>query len=210
MDLVVKSRHCAVPDRFRQHVGDKLAKIERMDPKVIRLDVEVSQEHNPRQSDNRDRVELTCISRGPVIRAEAVADDPYAALDLACTRLEMRLRKAADRRRVHHGGRRPVSLAATATDGSRSSLDTGEPPVAGAPLGSGIAVVTDDGEAPEEAPVVVREKMHRSEPMTIDQALLEMELVGHDFFLFEDVVSRLPSVVYRRRGYHYGVIRLAH
>ncbi len=55
---------------------------------------------------------------------------------------------------------------------------------------------------------MVREKFHAAAPMTIDQALLEMELVGHDFFLFNDQKCSLPSVVYRRCGYDYGVIRL--
>ena len=59
-----------------------------------------------------------------------------------------------------------------------------------------------------DGPLVVREKFHSATPMTIDRALLEMELVGHDFFLFRDETCQLPSVVYRRRGYDYGVIRL--
>jgi hypothetical protein len=56
--------------------------------------------------------------------------------------------------------------------------------------------------------MVVREKTHQAAPMTLDQALYEMELVGHDFFLFVDKETELASVVYRRRGYDYGVIRL--
>jgi len=59
-----------------------------------------------------------------------------------------------------------------------------------------------------DGPVVLREKVHAATPMTIDQALLEMELVGHDFFLFHDSECDRFSVVYRRRGYDYGVIRL--
>ena len=197
MDIIVRGRHTDVADRFRGHAAEKLAKLTKLDGKVSRIDVEVCEEHNPRLADQRSRVELTCRTRGPVIRAEASAPDPYAALDLASSRLEARLRKAADRRRVHHGNRTPVSVA-TATAGLNGAapvpaVDDSEPAVE---------------EEREDSPFLVREKDHPAEPMTLDQALLEMELVGHDFFLFVDVDRSVPSVVYRRRGYAYGVIRL--
>jgi ribosomal subunit interface protein len=201
VDIVVKGRHCEVPDRFRKHVAEKLAKVEKLDPKVIRIDVEVSKEHNPRLSGQSQRVEITCRSRGPAIRAEAAADEPYAALDMAWARLEARLRRAADRRRVHHGGKSPTSVAtATAVlvaGGGAPDLASSGQPEPGAPA-------RFDG----EGPMVIREKVHAASPMTLDQALYEMELVGHDFFLFVDSETRRPSVVYRRRAYDYGVIRL--
>lgn len=209
MDIVVKGRHCEVPERFRQHAVEKLGKVARLDPKVIRLDVEVSKEHNPRLADRSVRVELTCRTRGPVVRAEASADDTYAALDLACGRLEQRLRRAADRRRVHHGSRTPVSLAAATARmpgesdvGARGGDDEAVHGAAGGADGGGPVHVEGEG------PIVVREKTHAAEPMTLEQALDAMELVGHDFYLFVDRDSAQPSVVYRRRGYDYGVIRL--
>ena len=200
MEIVLKGRRVEVPERFRRHVSDKLAKLDRFDRKVIRIDVEVSKETNPRLSDQSDRIELTVHSKGPVVRAEAVADDRYAALDLAMERLLSRLRKAADRRRVHHGSRTPISVArATATTDSDST------PVA--------PPEPDDAEpyeplATQSGPMVVREKTHTASPMSLDQALYEMELVGHDFYLFVDEKTKAPSVVYRRRGYDYGVIHL--
>ena len=100
MEVIVRGRHITVPARFRQHAAAKLAKLEKLDQKAVRIDVEVSEERNPRQSDRRERVELTIRSRGPAIRAEAAADDRYAALDLAFAKLESRLRRAADRRKV--------------------------------------------------------------------------------------------------------------
>jgi ribosomal subunit interface protein len=204
VDIVVKGRHTEVPERFRLHVVEKLTKLEKL-ARVISLDVELSRERNPRLSARSDRVEITCRSRGPVIRAEASADDPYAALDVACGKLESRLRRVADRRRVHHGSRTPVSVAtATAVAHANGSGETSElDEEAGFP-----------GELPDplpvdgEGPLVVREKIHKATPMTLDQALYEMELVGHDFYLFVDKDSASPSVVYRRRGYDYGVIRL--
>ena len=194
MDIVVKGRHTDVAERFRGHVQDKLAKVVKLDGKVSRIDVEIYEEHNPRLAEQRSRVELTCHTRGPVVRAEACAPDPYAALDLASARLEARLRKAADRRRVHHGNRTPVSVAA-----ATAALSNGVTPAA--------SRSDDEGQA-DDVPFLVREKDHTATPMTLDQALFEMELVGHDFYLFVDTDRGVPSVVYRRRGYDYGVIRL--
>src|SRR4051812_47253385 len=185
----------------------------------MRIDVEVSQEQNPRLSDESERVEITVRSRGPVIRAEACADDRIAALDLALAKLVARLRRAADRRRVHHGGKTPVSVAAAsaswraAADGAGTSLlladDDGLPEVGldgSRAAGDGIATGAP-GEI-GESPVIIREKVHNATPMTLDQALYEMELVGHDFFLFVDAANGRPSVVYRRKGWDYGVIGL--
>lgn len=202
MDIVVKGRHTEVADRFRGHAADKLAKIGKLDGKVSRIDVEVCEEHNPRLAGQRSRVELTCRTRGPVVRAEAAAADPYAALDLAVTRLEARLRRAADRRRIHHGIRTPVSVA-TATAGLTGTA----PSLNGATPAEDGAQETP-GQEPDDGGLLVREKVHEAPRITLDQALLEMELVGHDFYLFVDVQQGLPSVVYRRRGYDYGVIRL--
>jgi ribosomal subunit interface protein len=203
VDIVVKGRNTEVADRFRQHATEKLARIERFDAKVISIDVECSQERNPRLSDQREVIELTIRSRGPVVRAEAAAQDCYAALDLAVTKLESRLRRARDRRKVHHGAKTPVSVA-VATAG----LDS----VNGAAATSSSDLVdearSDWTGIPDEGPMYVREKIHEAVPMDLDQALYEMELVGHDFFLFVDAETARPSVVYRRRGYQYGVIRL--
>ena len=170
------------------------------------MDVELYHERNRRQSSACQRVEVTCTTRGPVIRAEACAADFYSALDAAVAKLDGRLRKAADRRRVHRGVRTPTSVAA-----ATSTLDANGS--ASAPLdGSSVAPTSTlvlDGAAEQDPPaLVVREKEHPAKPMTIDQALFEMELVGHDFYLFADADSGQPSVVYRRKGYDYGVIRL--
>jgi len=125
VDIVVKGRHTEISDRFRQHVADKLAKVEKLDSKVITVDVECAKERNPRQADQSERVELTIHSRGPIVRAEASAQDCYAALDVAVAKLEARLRKAQDRRKVHHGKKTPVSVAAAtaAIDAERSRSD---------------------------------------------------------------------------------------
>ncbi|MFI6156682.1 ribosome hibernation-promoting factor, HPF/YfiA family [Kitasatospora sp. NPDC051170] len=207
MDIVVKGRKTEVPKRFREHVAEKLEKVQKFDGKVISLDVEVSKEHNPRQADRSDRVEITLRTRGPVIRAEAAAADPYAALDLASAKLDAQLRKSADRRRVHKGGngRTPISVA-EATASLAAALP--EPAVSEETNGAVRKTMMGSLEVEGEGPLVVREKSHSAAPMALDQALYEMELVGHDFYLFVEKDSGLPSVVYRRHGYHYGVIHV--
>ena len=202
MDIVVKGRNVEVPDHFRQHVQEKLAPSERLDSRVIRLDVELMHEKNPRQSATCQRVEITVHSKGPVIRAEACAESFYGALDAAVLKLEARLRKSHDRRRVHHGGKTPPSLAEA----------TSRVPVDGQAAEARVALLEREDPAPvpdDTASLVVRDKTHEAQPMTTEEALHEMELVGHDFFLFIDSAAGLPSVVYRRHGYDYGVIRLS-
>ncbi|MGD6745111.1 ribosome hibernation-promoting factor, HPF/YfiA family [Streptomyces sp. BH106] len=212
MDIVVKGRKTEVPERFRKHVAEKLKleKIQKLDGKVISLDVEVSKEPNPRQADRCERVEITLRTRGPVIRAEAAASDPYAALDLATDKLDARLRKQHDKRSSRRGKR--ISAAEVAehvpdaallnVDGTIAKAEEAEP--------DGVPTTKMGSlEVKGEGPLVVREKTHVAAPMTLDQALYEMELVGHDFYLFVDSETKEPSVVYRRHAYDYGVIHLS-
>ncbi|UNO41714.1 ribosome-associated translation inhibitor RaiA [Streptomyces sp. MST-110588] len=211
MDIVVKGRKTEVPERFRKHVAEKLKleKVQKLDGKVISLDVEVSKEPNPRQADRSDRVEITLRSRGPVVRAEAAAADPYAALDLATAKLEARLRKQHDKRHSRRGsGRTPASdVAVSVPDAAR--LNTHGEPAGDETAGEQVPTTKMGSlEIQGEGPLVVREKTHSAPPMTLDQALYEMELVGHDFYLFVDAETKQPSVVYRRHAYDYGVIHL--
>lgn len=200
MEIVVKGRNVEVPEHYRVHVAEKLAKVERYDQKLQRIDVELFHERNPRQAERCQHVELSCVSKGPVIRAEAVSGDFYSALDVAVTKLEQRLRRAADRRRVHRGRRAPVSVA-EATAG----LPLFEPPLPASMPVNGFAEELAD----EEPWHVVREKEFSADPITVDDALYQMELVGHDFYLFHDKESGRPSVVYRRKAYDYGLLVLA-
>jgi ribosomal subunit interface protein len=211
VDIVVKGRKTEVPERFRKHVAEKLKleKIQKLDGKVISLDVEVSKETNPRQADRCERVEITLRSRGPVIRAEAAASDPYAALDLATDKLEARLRRQHDKRRTRRGHGR-ISAAEVAEHVPEAALFNGDGTVAKDEEPGGAVPTKRMGplEVMGEGPLVVREKTHAAEPMSLTQALYEMELVGHDFYLFVDSETKEPSVVYRRHAYDYGVIHL--
>lgn len=199
MDIVVTGRHTTVSDRFRQHIEEKLAKVAQLAPRARRIEVLVSHEPNKRQAKSCERVEITCYVKGPVVRAEACQEDPYAALDVALDKLMERLRRQHDRkvrrgrdpREAVHNAMSHVPPEPTEIAGPES-----EPETASADNGFG------------DSPVEVREKVHRSAPMTLDQALHQMELVGHDFYLFHDIETDKASVVYRRRGWSYGVLHL--
>ena len=212
MDIVVKGRNVEVPDHFRVHVADKLERSERYDPKIIRVDVELSHETNRRQSKTCQRVQITLATRGPAVRAEASAETFYAALDAAVTKLETRLRRSADRRhdrqsRAHADRRGGGQLRrdSSARRGERRRRSRSD----AAAVGHGPpshAEYADDGTAAGDGGPgrIVRIKDHPAEPITVDQALFQMELVGHDFYLFNDAdtqprVRRLPAEGLRLR-----------
>lgn len=203
-EVIIHGRHVELSGRFREHVADKLDRVGKYGVPIARVDVEVSKENNPRQADRAYAVELTCRSRGPVIRAEAHSPDQYTAFDIAFTRLTERLRRYADRHRPHRGGRH-VHQGALSTQ--TPTLPT-EAPDYVETLEDEDTFEAADGTVFEQGPVVVREKTHVSEPMSVEEAVTQMELVGHDFFLFQDVANGAHSVVYRRRGYDYGLIRI--
>jgi len=204
MDIAVVARNTEVAERFRSHLEDKLSKVEQLAPRAHRIEVEIIKEQNPRLADRAERVELTVIDRGPTIRAEAAADDRYAALDMATTKLMERLRRARDRRKNHHrrGGAAQPELPIAETQPEPDEEELPMTPVA--PTEPGVAVEAQLG----DSPVIVRQKLHDTRPMSVDQALYEMELVGHPFYLFIDEDTMQPCAVYHRRGWTYGVIRL--
>src|SRR5262245_53203291 len=192
-EVVVTGRNVEIPEHFRIYVSEKLSRLERFDRTIYLFDVELYHERNRRQRKNCQHVEITARGRGPVIRGEACADSFYAALESAICKLENRLRRTKDRRKIHYGDKTPVSLAeATAMAAS---------PAPAAPIDDDAAAAGGGSAADDYEPGrIVRTKEHPSTPMTVDDALYEMELVGHDFFLFHDKESDRPSVVYRRHA----------
>jgi ribosomal subunit interface protein len=200
-EIVFKGRNVEIPDHFRIYVSQKLARCERFDKTIYLFDVELDHERNRRQRKACQRIEITARGRGPVVRGEACADSFYAALESAVAKLENRLRRGKDRRKVHYGDKTPVSLSeATAMLPPSEKAFDAEP----------AEPHDHDGGVPDHEPgQVVRVKEHPAKPMSVDDALYEMELVGHDFFLFFDQETERPSVVYRRHAYDYGLIRLA-
>lgn len=195
MDVVVTGRHCTISPDMKEQIVDRLAAVERLRDRVIRSEVEFHAREATKNPEDAVVVQITLRSKGPVIRAEGRSSDKMLAFESALDRLKSQLRRAADRRKTHRGLRQasgePFTMPVEEVD--EQAVPSHE--VAG-------LVVTGDG------PLVVREKVFEAEPLTLAQALDEMELVGHDFFLYEDKETGRPSVVYRRKAYNYGVIQL--
>lgn len=217
MELTVTGRHVQVSERFRRLCAEKLTKVEQYAPRTQRIDVVVSEETSRGAPKGSQRVEITCLAKGPVIRAEAYAEDKYTGLDLALAKLSERLRRASDRRKVSrrrgNGDVTQATAGLPVVDLSAPAVDAVTPQEQSVDAADGVDVDPADNVDQRlgttgDSPVQVREKTHTSSPMTLDQALYSMELVGHDFFLYHDADTDRPSVVYRRRGWDYGVIHL--
>lgn len=212
MEFVVKGRNAEISDSFRDHVEEKLAKIELFAPRVQRVDVEVTHEPNPAQAEISEKIEITLRDKGPVVRAEAKSGDRLSALDLASEKLIEQLRRANERRKDHHRKGAKIDNGGQDLDFDAlfASLSAEKPVLEEKEKGS--VLPTKPGEAVEtqlgDSPVLVRQKLYEAKPMTVDQALYEMELVGHPFYLFIDSETSQPCAVYRRHGWTYGVIRL--
>lgn len=227
MDITITGRNVGITDRFRSYATEKAEKVEQLADRALALEVRLCRHHETNGSSGDDRVELTLIGPGPVVRAEAGGQDKYAALDIALGKLLERIRRAKDRKKVHRGQHRPGTLRdashrdfniADITPADVETLNrinpaTGAvtivPDTGTAASASGTAGSSTGDEIDEEySPVVIRKKVFASRPMTVDDALYYMELVGHDFYLFTDSETSQPSVVYRRKGWDYGVISL--
>ncbi|MHA7281667.1 ribosome hibernation-promoting factor, HPF/YfiA family [Arthrobacter sp. TMS2-4] len=218
MEFVINGRNLAVSDRFREYATEKIDKIEQLGDKVQRVDAKITKEPSARMAETSLTVELTVICRGPVVRAEASAADKFAAFDLAYGKLLERLRRARDRRKVHHGRHTPVAVRVATAD--LEPADPAKPlyleAMANTSAEQEPPAQPDDADAyalPEDvpagdSPVLIRRKVFSGVPMSLDDAVDSMELVGHDFYLFVDSATGAPSVVYRRQAWTYGVITL--
>ena len=211
MDITITGRNIGITDRFRDYATEKAEKIEHLADRPQVLEIKVSRHHE--KSGGRspdDRVEMTLIGPGPVVRAESPGSDKYVAFDLAIDKLLERLRRAKDKRKVHRGNHRPVSLHEASADGFRVIDITPADPDIIQKVATGAIPVVETVEEVDEvySPVVVRQKVFPAAALTVDEAVDQLELVGHDFFLFIDATTDRPSVVYRRQGWNYGVIGL--
>ncbi|MCI0158246.1 ribosome-associated translation inhibitor RaiA [Leifsonia shinshuensis] len=214
MDINIVGRNLGITDRFREYATEKADKVAHLAERAISFEIKVSRHNEKAGSQNGDdRVELTLVGPRAVVRSEATGTDKYAAFDIALGKLLERVRRAKDRRKVHRGQHRPTSLREASTDGfSAVGLAAAPVSVLDQVRTGSVPAVTDEAEPSEVeeeySPVVIRQKVFASIPMTVDDALYYMELVGHDFYLFVDQETKRPSVVYRRKGWDYGVIAL--
>lgn len=209
MEIVVTGRHTQVKQKFRDVVETKMNRVTAIAPDAERAQIVLSHEGNPRQADTAKRVEITVIAGRTVVRAEASSSDEFSALDIALDKLTLRLRRMRDRRKDHRRGyteivdEGPADVAPAAEESEAEPNNSADDAVAG-DLGPGESVEVKVG----DTPIVIRRKLHLAEPMTIDEALYEMELIGHDFFLFVNKETNRPSVVYHRHGWSYGVFEI--
>lgn len=214
MEFMISGRNLTVSDRFREYATEKISKLEHLTEKVQRIDAKVSKQANAKLADTQLTVELTVLGRGPVIRAEAHAGDKFAAFDVAYNKLLERLRRAKDRKKIHRGRHTPIAVSEATAD--LEPVGTGPVALLSAPETAEPAEPAEersqydiDNDIPAgDSPVLIRRKTFPAAAMSVDDAVDNMELVGHDFYLFVDSATNAPSVVYRRRGWTYGVITL--
>ena len=211
MEIVIAGRHTQVSQKFRDVVESKMNRVTAIAPDAQRAQIVVTHEGNPRQADTAKRVEITVVAGRTVVRAEASSSDEYSALDMALDKLTLRLRRARDRRKNHRRGYVnpvPVDLGPVETpdeeEPKEEEPDNSPQAAVASDLGPGESVEVQVG----DTPIVIRRKLHIAEPMSIDEALYEMELIGHDFFLFVNKETGRPSVVYHRHGWSYGVFEI--
>ena len=206
MDVNIRGKNVGITDRFEGYVEAKIEKVETLWPKVQACEIKVSRQSD-RSPQYGDRVEITLIGPGPVIRAESDGVDKYTAFDVAYGRVLERVRRVNDRRKDHRGrGRISLGEAAAhdfeSVDVTPASLEALEA------VATGSAPVVDQASNENYTPIVIRSKEFSAEKLSVSEAVDHMELVGHDFFLFIDAETEKPSVVYRRNGWNYGVISL--
>ena len=207
MEIVVTGQ---IKQRFRDVVESKMNRVTAIAPDAQRVQIVLSHEGNPRQADTAKRVEITVIAGRTVVRAEASSADEFSALDMALDKLTLRLRRTRDRRKDHRRGYTnpvPVDMGVVEPEPTVEPVEEPNNSPADAvatDLGPGESVEVQVG----DTPIVIRRKLHVAEPMTIDEALYEMELIGHDFFLFVNKETGRPSVVYHRHGWSYGVFEI--
>lgn len=211
MDITLLTHDVTLPERFRDHVNERADKVLALTERAHTFQVKVSRENSSRGGPSLDVVELTVIGRGPVIRAEARSEDKYRSFDEALEHLIKRLRRAKDKRAPHHGRQRAKGLSEISAAGFEDidltpasvevlrSVATGTIPV---------IEIDDESDDQSDSPIMIRRKVFPAEVMSAEEAVDLMELVGHDFFLYIDGETKQPSVVYRRKGWQYGVISL--
>lgn len=191
-DVVIHAHHAILTDKFKSHASEKLLRIERFALPIRRVDVEVSHEANPRQSDRAFHIELTCDGKGPFVRAEAAAADQYTALDLAVERLEEQLRRLHERSKsISH--RRPNPILREFLPREKATLE----------------VLPDPDVLIENGPFRVELKHPELKDLSIEEAVEQMELSGHYFFMFRNIENGITSILYRKHGYDYGLVQVA-
>jgi ribosome hibernation promoting factor len=177
--LQVKGKNLEVSDSLYRYAEEKLGKLERHLNDATRLELELAVEKNPSIAAGQV-AEATVWTKGPILRARESSEDMRASIDLLVEKLERQVKRYREKRQ-----RKQVARHAP----HHQPLEDVEPLVAG-----------------ESEPVIVKTKQFAVKPMTAEEAVLQLELIGHDFFVFRNVESSEVNVVYRRRDANYGLI----
>lgn len=201
--VTITGRNVEVPEHFQDRVTEKLAKIERLDPTLTFFHVELQHEPNPRRESEAERLQITATGKGHIARAEAKEDSFYAALETALSKMERSLRKVKVRRENVKSGHRAQKGTGEIAAELVAEAEAAKPAKEERYIDPYAETVED-----VRPGQVVRFKEHPATPMSVDDALSEMELVGHDFYLFINEENNKPSVVYRRHAFDYGLISL--
>lgn len=207
MDVNIRGRNVGITDRFQEYVHSKSDKVQGLSAKAQSFEVRVSRVSD-RSPQNGDHVELTLVGAGPVIRAESEGNDKYSAFDIAYGRLLERIRRSHDKKIARRGRRRVSAGEAAARDFDVVDVTPADLELIEAVETGSVPVVTGEETEQDYSPIVIRSKAFPAEHMSVEEAVDRMELVGHDFFLFIERDTGRHSVVYRRKGWDYGVIGL--
>lgn len=189
MDITVTGRNIAVTDALRSYVEDKLAAATGVFDIPMRAEVVLRVEKNP-SNPVPQVVEVTVFVKGTVVRVSEAAADMYAAIDMAADRVSRQLRKYKTR-----------------VIDRRQRGDAARPAEGDAPLDALIEPAPAQQEEPEEQEEILREKLIEFTPLTVDQALLQTDLLGHDFFVFTNADTGDVNVIYRRKSGGYGILK---
>jgi putative sigma-54 modulation protein len=208
MKIQVKGRHVVITDALRSYAEEKLSKLhrylnERHIDEVTRVELELIVEKSRNTADSQV-AEATIFTRGPVIRAKESSPDMYASIDLVTEKLQRRVKKYHDKVQ-HKAVRHQVDKAALAAE----AAPEGAPAATGTAVPQPVAVVAEVGEAGgnhRDERRIVKSKQFALKPMSVEEATLQLELVGHDFFVFTNAETSDTNVVYRRNDGHYGLI----
>ena len=184
MQVLVKGRNFHITPALKEYAEEKIQRVSHYLDSIIKAEVELSVEKN-RRIGNGQTAEVTIFTKGPVIRAREASPDIYASIDLVFAKLERQVKKYRGKLVARSQGAHKEALASE---------------------GFAAAEAAEAVEEEAPAPRIVKTKQFMIKPMTPEEAALQLELVGHDFFVFTNAESQETAVVYRRRDGNYGLI----
>jgi putative sigma-54 modulation protein len=184
MQLLVQGRNLEITDWIREYVQKKVSKLDRFLPQVMEANVELA--HNAtRAANDRYTAQLTMWANGQILRAEEATSDIFASIDAVVDKMAKQLRRYKGRR---------VQIRRRASAAANAEADL-------------AATMIEEVPEEEEMGHIIRRKEFVLEPMDEEEALAQMELLGHDFFVYYDMEAQGVNVLYRRKDGQYGLLQ---